>query len=55
MSSDLTYKEAMKTTMTKEDISKLYDHLTCNCPEDEREPHPEYKDICLACGKPIKP
>jgi len=53
MSTDLTHKEAMKMNVTKEDIAKLYSHLFCTCSKNEREPHPEYKNICIACGKPI--
>ena len=28
--------------------------IYCQCPEDEVEPHPEYGDICVACGRPIR-
>ena len=30
------------------------DKINCTCPDDEVEPHPEYGNICIACGKPIR-
>lgn len=27
-------------------------NISCKCPEEECEPHPEYAGICIACGKP---
>ena len=37
-----------------EEKQKLFDRdVSCSCPGDDIDYHPDYKGICAACGRPV--
>ena len=41
-----------KEEWIENNYEKIKSWMFCNCSEDEYDQHPEYKNLCVACGKP---